>query len=357
MSGKKSCVICSKGGIVMLCDRCGQTYCDKHVNEHRQQFADELTDIDDEYDIIQQEIRQSPNRHSLLKNIDKWEKESIVKIQTAAETAREELQQMVDDAKERLSTACRNIVEGLRSSREIGDYCSNDLIRATQQLKQLKTKIVAPLTVQLVEDKKSVIHLITVKGVDFKNEDLKRAKIYSVTKRILTSDVQEKFLKVTGPVNINDNGLLIKHTGPNSTSAFILGEQFYSEGRQTVRFKIEQSQSPYKIFFGCVSSRINFDKIHPKSPYIAGWFGQNEVYQNGLCNTDAHMHGYDSTKIQTYDVVSLTFDCDDKQIELYPERTKKIHELSIDLEQIPLPWQLLVILTYENDSVKILYKA
>ena len=341
----------------MLCDRCDQTYCDKHINEHRQQLANELTDIDNEYDLIQQEIRQSPNRHSLLKSIDKWEKESIVKIQTAAETAREELQQMVNDSKERLTTACRDIVEGLRSSREIGDYCSNDLTRAMQQLKQLRTKVAAPLTVKLGEDKKSVIHLIAVKGVDFKNEDLKKAKIYSITKRVLTSDVQEKFFKVTGPVKINDDGLLIKHTGPNSTFAFILGEQFYSEGRQTVRFKIEQSQTPYKIFFGCVSSQINFDKINSKSPYIAGWFGQNEVYQNGLSNTNMHMHGYDSTKIETYDVISLTFDCDEKQVELYPERTKKIHELSIDLAQIPLPWHLLVILTYENDSVKILYNA
>jgi hypothetical protein len=357
MSGNKSCVTCNKGGILMLCDRCNQTYCDKHINEHRQQLAHQLTDIDHEYDLIQQEIRQSPNKHSLLKSIDKWEKESIVKIQTTAETVREELQQMVNDAKERLSTACRDIVENLRSSREIGEYCDNDLARAMQQLKQLRTKVVAPLSVHLVENKTSVIHLITIKGTDFKNEDLRKAKIYSITKRVLTSDIQENFFKVTGPVTITDGGLLIKHTGPNLTYAHILGEQLYSEGRQTIRFKIEQSQTPYKIFFGCVSSQINLDKIHSKSPFIAGWFGHNEVYQHGLCNTNMHMHGYDSNKIETDDVISLTFDCDQKQIELYPERTKKIHELSMDLDKIPLPWQLLVILTYENDCVKILYKV
>jgi len=357
MSGKKCCRTCNKGGIVMLCDRCEQIFCDKHITEHRQQSAHQLNDINHEYNLIQQEIRQSPNKHSLLKTIDKWEKESIVKIQTTAETAREELQEMVNDSKDRLSTACRNIVESLRSSREIGEYCDNDLVQAMQQLKQLKTKVVAPLSVHLVEDKKSVIHLITVKGTDFKNEDLGKAKIYSITKRVLTSDIQENFFKATGPVTINEGGLLVKHTGPNSTFAHILGEQLYSQGRQTIRFKIERSQTPYKIFFGCVSSQINLDKIHSKSPFIAGWFGHNEVYQHGICNTNVNMHGYDSNKIETDDVISFTFDCDQKQIELYPERTKKIHELSMDINKIPFPWQLLVILTYENDCVKILYKA
>jgi hypothetical protein len=69
------------------------------------------------------------------------------------------------------------------------------------------------------------------------------------------------------------------------------------------------------------------------------------------------MHGYNSDKIETYDVVSLTFDCDQQQIELYPERTKKIHELPVDLDKAPLPWQLLLILTYANDCVRILYNG
>jgi len=357
MPAKHSCITCNKGGIIMLCDRCEQTFCDKHVIQHRQQLPNQLDDIIKEHDLIQEELRQPSTKHSLLKSIDKWEKESIVKIQTAAETAREELREMIENSKERLSTVCRDIVENLHSNREVGEFCANDLIKAMQQLKQLKMKIVSPLSVNLIEDKKSVIHLITVKGTDFMNQDLEKNKIYSVTKRILTSDIQEKFSKVIGPVTIDEDGLLARHNSENSTFAYILGEQLYSKGRQTVRFKIEQSQTPYNIFFGCVSSQINLNKIHYKSPLIAGWFGYNEVYQHSSCMTNVHMHGYDSNKIEAYDIISLTFDCDEKQIEFYPEHTKKIHELSIDIDKAPLPWQLLVILAYKNDCVKILYNA
>lgn len=357
MPGKKSCITCNKGGIIMLCDRCEQTFCDKHIIEHRKQYPNQLNNLQEEHDSIQEKLRQSSNKHSLLQTIDKWEKDSIIKIQTAAETAREELREMIKDSKERISTVGRTILENLRSAHKLGNFCENDFYRAMQQLKQLKTKIELPLSVNLIEDKKSVIHLISLKGTDFMNQDLEKSKIYSITKRVLTSDIQERFSKIIGPITIIENGLLAKHNGQDSTFAYTLGEQLYSKGRQTIRFKIEQNQIPYNIFFGCVTSQINLNKIHYKSPLIAGWFGYNEVYQHSLCMTNSQMHGYDSTKIGTHDVLSLTFDCDQKQIELYPQRTKKIHELSIDTDKAPLPWQLLVILTCENDCVRILYNA
>ena len=36
----------------MLCDRCSQTFCDKHVIEHRQQSAHQLDHINTEHDLI-----------------------------------------------------------------------------------------------------------------------------------------------------------------------------------------------------------------------------------------------------------------------------------------------------------------
>ena len=357
MAGRKSCTICNKGGIIMLCDRCQQIFCDKHVIEHRQQSPNQLDGLIKEHDFMQQELRQPSTQHSLLKSIDKWEKESIVKIQTAAEAARAELRQMIEDSKERLSTACRDIVENLQVTREAGQFCGNDLLQSMHQLKQLKMKIASPLSVNLTENKNSVIHLITIQGSDFMNNNFEKTKIYSVSKRLPTSNIQEKFSKVIGPVTISEEGLLARHNGPNSTFAYILGEQLYSKGRHTVRFKIEQSQIPYNIFFGCIPSKSNLNQIHYDSPSVAGWFGYNEAHEHGVCTTNVQMHGYDSNKIETYDVLSLTFDCDQKQIELYPERTKKIHELSINIDKAPLPWQLLVVLTYGNDCVRILYNA
>ena len=341
----------------MLCDRCEQTFCDKHVTEHRRPSTSRIDDLTAEHDVIQQELRHSSSKHSLFGRIDQWEKESIVKIQTTAEHARGDLRQMIDTAKERLASACHDIVENIRSARDARQFCENDLRRSMQLLQQLKMKVAMPLSVDLVDDKSSVIHLIAVKGSDFMNQEFEKTKIYSVSKRLPTGGVQEKFSKVIGPAIINDEGFQARHHGANATFAYILGEQLYSKGQHTVRFKIEHSQAPYNIFFGCISAQTNSDHIHHDSAYVAGWFGHNEVRQHGTTNKNAPMHGYDSSKIETYDVLSLTFNCDQRQIELYPERSKTIHELSVNLDKAPLPWQLLVVLAYKNDCVRILHHA
>ncbi|CAF1273771.1 unnamed protein product [Adineta ricciae] len=359
MPGSKQCTTCNKGGFIMLCDRCQQTFCDKHINDHRQQSPHQLDNILQEHDLIQDELKHSSTKHSLFKSIDQWEKESIVKIQTTAEKTRNELRQMIEEAKERLASACREVVENLQAAREARQFCENDLHRSMQHLQQLKTKIASPLSVELIENKNSVIHLIGVKGTDFLHKVLEQTKTYSVTKRLplTTPGIQEKFSKAIGPAVISEEGFLVRHHGQSSTFAYILGEQLYSKGQHTIRFKIEQSQVPYNIFFGCISSQVNSTQIHHDSPWVAGWFGYNEVHHHGTTEKNVQMHGYDSDKIETYDVLSLILNCDQRQIELYPERLKKIHELAINIDEAPLPWQLIVILTYKNDSVRILHNA
>ncbi|UJR14604.1 hypothetical protein I4U23_001599 [Adineta vaga] len=356
MPGGRHCMICDKGGIIMLCDRCQQTFCDKHINEHRQQSSHQLDSLIQEHDLIQEELKHSSKKHSLFKSIDQWEKESIVKIQTTAENVRNELRQMIDDANERLASACHDVVNNLQKTREARQFCDNDLKRSMQQLQQLKMKLASPLSADLIEDTKSIIHLISIQGTDFMHKELEKTKVYTVSKRLPTSGgIQEKFAKVIGSAIINEEGFLVRHHGQNSTFAYIFGEQLYSKGKHTIRFKIEQSQMPYNIFFGCISSQFNSDQIHYDSPWVAGWFGHNEVHHHGITNRNSEMHGYESNKIETYDVLSLTLDCDHRQIELYPERSKKIHELAVNLEKAPFPWQLFVVLTYKNDSVRILH--
>ena len=358
MPAKRYCIACNKTGIIMLCDRCEQTYCDKHIAEHRQKLPNQLNEIMHEHELIQDELRQTTNNQSLFQTVDQWENDSIVKIQTTAQTLRDELREMITSSKQRLSTTCRDLVENLRSNRDQGAFCQHDLAQTMRQLQQLKSKVSSRLSVQLVEDKQSTIRLLTLKGSDVRHEDHEKAKVISIAKRKGTSEQQEHFSKIiTGSASITHGGLLVKQTNSNSSPTYILGEQLYSKVRHTIRFRLEQCQTPYNIFLGGVSSKLTPDKIHYKSSSVAGWFHNNEVYHHGICDTNVKMHRYESSKLETSDIVSLTFDCDQKLIELYPERTKKIHELPIDTAKMPFPWQILIILSHENDAVKILYNA
>ena len=209
MSKQKQCVTCSKSGGILICDGCQQTFCGKHVIEHRQELANQLDGIMQEHDLLQQELTRSSDEHVLLQKINKWEKESITKIQVAAEAARADLREMIENSKKQLSRSCHDIAVNLRSSREADDFSENDLNRWTQQLKELKLEVISPSSVQLIEDERSVIRLITIRDRGSEKKVLIKNKNDSSSKYAATPVTQERFSKVIGgDGRINEEGLL-----------------------------------------------------------------------------------------------------------------------------------------------------
>jgi hypothetical protein len=306
--------MCPKSGGIMTCDGCLQAFCGKHSVEHRQQLTNQLDGIMQEHDLIQNELRQSSKHNSLSKKIDKWEKESITKIQFAAETARADLKRLLDTPKESISKACHDIAVNLRSSRENDDFSENDLTRWMDQLKELNLEIHSPSSFKLIEDKKSVIYLITIQNSNSTNKKHVGSRELFPSSRSPMLSTHERFSQVFGPAILEKEGLLAKYAGSTGAYAHILGEQLYSQGRYITRFKIQCNTKLYDIFFGCISSEGDTGSIRYDSPFAVGWYGANEVHRHGLYMSDSDIHGYDSNNIKTDDVLILTFDCEKKQL-------------------------------------------
>jgi hypothetical protein len=350
ISGKKQCVKCNKAGGILICDGCQQTFCVKHVIEHRQELANQLDGIMQEHDLLQQELGRSSGEHSVLKNIDKWEEESIAKIQVVAESARADLRQIIDEAKERLWKACRNIARDLRSSREADDYSENELNRWMEQLKELQLEMASPSS-KLCEDKYSVIPLITIKQINSVNKKPAKSNQFSPVKNLIASSSQDRFWKVLGAAELDEEGFLVKHIGANWERVRVLGQQLYSQGQHIVRFKIEQIQYPNDIYFGCISSQLTDDVIGYRSPFSVGWFGNKDLYQHGFYSKDSNSQ---NSKLKINDILCLTFDCDNRQIKLFHERINKTYEAPVNIDKSPFPWQFLMVFADNNDCVRIL---
>ena len=353
VTGKKQCVTCSKSGGIMICDGCQQSFCGKHSIEHRQELTNRLDVIMQEHDLLQQELRQSSNENSLLNQINKWEEESITKIQVAAEAARTDLQRILDRSRETISKTCRDIAVSLCSSREADDFSENDLIQWTIQLKelQLELKFDSPPSVNLVENKISSIPLIEVKHSSFTSKkSAKQGQIFR--EKIPTiSIVQEKFSQMFGEgVIIEEDGTVIRHMGKIGQYVHVLGERLYSQNRHVVTVQVEYDHLIYDTFLGCISFQSENNKPSYRSPASTGWFGQKEVYHQGKIIAN----GYDSSCIKSNDILCVTFDCENRQIELYHERTNKIYTLPIDIKYAPFPWQLIVVLCHPNGTVRII---
>jgi hypothetical protein len=282
VSEKKQCITCSKSGGIMICDGCQQTFCGKHVIEHRQKLANQLDGIMQEHDLLQQELGQSSIDNFLLKQINKWEKESIRKIQLAAEAARADLVETLDRSKKQLSKACHDIAVNLRTSREADDFSENDLDRWMKQLKALKMEVTSPPSIKLIEDEHGVIPLIAIKKSRFTEKTSAKEKESSILIHSAGRIAQERFSKVFGTVTLDEKGFVTRHVGRNSEYVSVLGKQLYSHGRQMVRFKIRFNDTLYNTYFGCISSQANVSTISYGSSFTVGWFGCNQIYHHGF---------------------------------------------------------------------------
>jgi hypothetical protein len=345
--GKKQCVKCDKGGGIFTCDGCQKSFCVKHVNEHRQDLGVELDNIIQEHDSLQHEIMRLSLGHSSLEKIDQWEKDSIEKIQATAENTRTNLQTILGQSKDRLLKICYDTAVDLRSSREADDFAENDLIRWKKELKKVRLETNSSSLVKIIQDEKSVIHLIEIAN----NESLNNKKELILS---LEFKNKEKFINGLGPVILENDGHLIKHIGPTENYAYIFGNLPYSSGHHTIRLKIENCHLPYRMFLGCTSFQRVYKKIDFTSPDIVGWSELNQIYEHGRCNSNCKKYNYNSFMIKTNDVLCITFDCDKKQIKLFNERLKTTSKLSVNTNKLPYPWRLLLVMVEEKDCVRIL---
>ena len=344
--GRKHCVVCRRTGGILLCHGCQLTFCAKHVHKHREELANQLEDLMQTHRHLRQDIEQSPNEYLYSRKIDQWESESIKRIQKAAEIARANLRQIVDRSKRRLTRIARDLAVELNTSWKVDDFAEKDLLRWTKQLNELRLEIKSAYSVQLTEDQRYPIYPITLNNTNHQQR--------SMGKQSANVLPQECFAKTTSSATIENHGLIVRHIGPDSNFAHILGKQLYSQGRHTIRFRILQSSSPYTMFFGCISSALPQTTINYNSSTVVGWFGYNEIYRHGVWSNSTTLHGYESNEIQTDDTLDLVLDCDHRRIELIHQRINRTYRLAVDIDKAPFPWQFLVVLVHEDDSVKIL---
>ncbi|CAM4830235.1 unnamed protein product [Rotaria magnacalcarata] len=355
---KKQCVTCGKGAGIFTCDGCQQAFCTKHVSEHRQELNGQLDNIMQDCDLLQQELLEpSSKKNPVLTKINQWEKDSITKIQAAAETARTTLQELLEQSKERVSKIFRDIAENLRSSHEADDFSEIDLDQWKKKLKELQAEIESPSSATLIERKRAPIYLMKLEVNDAFKAQQKESKGSGFAKSSNDADLQEKFLEKLGDVHISTDGYLATHVDAKSEFVYLRGRLAYSAGCYTIRFKIENFKNPYRIFIGCMSSKVDLKKDIFRSSACVGWSGYNQVYKNGTCISDCQKTGYYSGKIQANDVLQVILDCTSKQIRLFHERLNTSCTLSVNENLSPFPWQFLIILGSAGDSVRILPNA
>ena len=366
IAAKKPCAKCSKGGAVTTCDGCQRSFCTKHFVEHRQELSEQMLHINQDHELFRRELlAKDIPKHPYLTRIDTWERESINKIQTTAETARFDLRQLLDRTKIDLKLSVEKLTNELQLSQQTDDFTENDLKRWIEQLKDLRKKLDTPVTISISndDDSKLSIRLIRIYDKQQSQTIVHRRASTSLTRSSTNKEFipiikdyiptsNEKFSEIDGKANLSDDNLTVTCCLASIlTQPIVYGSNRYATGKHHLRFRIEK-MGELRLFFGIIRSLENISRSgqsQNNNNSLYGWWDLNETIVNGKSQTSKYRN-----IVKTNDEITLTLDCDNKQIQIQHHQTKRQAQLNIDLDKCPLPWKLVIRLQTAGDCVRIL---
>ena len=360
ITAKKPCAKCSHGGAVATCDGCQRSFCTKHFVEHRQELSQQMEIIRQDHEYL---YRATPikdiSKHPFLNRIDSWERESMIKIQEAAEKARSDFHQLMDRTKNELNSSIEKLKSELEACQKSDDFTENDLKRWGEQMKELRHRFDSPTSISIMydDDQQHTIRLIKIIEKQQIRSSIPTILRQTSEHRINTSkemllEGNEKFADIDGKATLSEGGLIV--TGCLAsilTQPIIYGLNRYSTGKNQIRFRIEK-MGEARLFFGIIRSLENISRSgqgQNNNVSLYGWWDLNEAIINGKLQTTKYRN-----IVVTGDELLLTIDCDTKQIQLQHQRTKRLGQLTVDLEKCPFPWKLVIRLQSAGDCVRIL---
>ena len=317
-----------------LCEGCLKALCTKHFADHRRLLGEEMDVIISEHDQFKNAInQQTTNSNSLLllKQIDEWEIESIIKIRQKAKEIREQLLNLSTAHMEDLSKKLRNVSEKLKEGREHDSFVETDLQQWKTTIEKLKANFALPSTLTT-------------------SRQYETALVRNIS--INLSGTTDLFGDASNyRIGIEENGqVAIQNASEVHTYTEVRGKNEYTYGRHGIRLCIEQSADIWTLL-GINSKKTLLQDRSFESKSTYGWTSNDFLYLNGQShqNTSAPR-----IEMKTNDIINLIFDCDNQKISMINERTNIRYELRVNINYCPFPWQLHVNLLEPQSRVRIL---
>ncbi|CAF3838934.1 unnamed protein product [Adineta steineri] len=181
-NNKILCFICNKNKITYHCEGCSKEFCLIHLTEYQQILNDELNHIINDYDQFKQRIsEQNLHNHSLIKQIDHWERNSIEKIQQKAQQCRETVmkltQKLIDDVEKKFI----ELSQKLKEIRQENEFNEIDLNHFQLKLTQITKELLTLPSISIEGDSQGFINKISVhsavEGIQTKKNQFQQVAI------------------------------------------------------------------------------------------------------------------------------------------------------------------------------------
>jgi hypothetical protein len=297
--------------------------------DHPSSQASNLPFFKNEFENTLNPLMNNHQSHPLMKQIDQWEKESIEKIQQRANELRQRLLALTTAHTRQLSQKFQELSEESIDSQTYDAFIETDVHRCKPILHDPRANLISP----------SIIGI---------NQYMSNPLVQNIY--VVSTATNELFLQAfDNKVRIEENGQLAVHDTSIDTTE-IRGRNAYTTGCHKIRLRIEQSTNKW-TFLGINSKLTPLQNQSHSSSSSYGWTSNHTIWSNGQPKSSLPNKPVD---MKNGDIISLIIDCDMCLIMMINERSEIKHELIVNVDHCPLPWQLHVVLHEPNSRIRVL---
>lgn len=150
MAAVNECCTCrlsnKKSKSSVICTGCSGRFCQAHHREHRVLIERDFLSLTEQHNGLREQLfnevdDKNSTKSTLLKKIDKWEKDMIKNIQATALASRTRLIQMMEEEKDQLKSRFSSMANELNANQSANDYVETDIQEWQKQLSDCKRKI------------------------------------------------------------------------------------------------------------------------------------------------------------------------------------------------------------------------
>lgn len=160
------CCQCGKNKGRVRCEGCSKLFCMSDFDGHRQELEEELDGIETNHNNFRQTFNETVVRvesHTLVKQIDQWENESIEKIRQMARENRQIVLESIVQVYEILKVKLNKLTNELNESRKENDFFEISLNQWKNQLTEMQNELEKPIDITIQSDTTPLITKLIVK--------------------------------------------------------------------------------------------------------------------------------------------------------------------------------------------------
>lgn len=338
---KKICVKCVRGAGIVTCDGCHQSFCHKHLSEHRKELLQEAEQMNIQCVNFSLNLNKENDPQPLLAAIDLWEQNSLDKIKGVAEKARNDVQQMNDKTINHFNQIIAKIQTKINLSKETDDVTEIDLVKWKDEIQTLQNLLKKPYPIGISVDDAPTAMIKFIK-INYKSpfiqtsdqkQKAKQTPIKQETLTVTNKVIKEKFNQTAGHATLSDKDLIVTFVGYSS----VQGINRYGTGIHKIKFEIIDKKNE-GIFFGIINADKDITPRASELPSVYGWRDFDRLINNG----NAQLKARQENNIQSGDLIILTIDCDHPKLILFHQQLNEKVTLNVDINKSPLPWKLLL---------------